>query len=91
MNYSGIRILTISPGAWPCAATPLHRRLRWWSSMEEGFSPSWTLRPLDMWRPSFSSPLKGGMAFFFLLLFLVVLSGGGMSLGIFDVMFEAPL
>ena len=39
----------------------------------------------------FLSPPSGGMAFFFLLLFLVVLGGGGMSLGIFDVMFEAPL
>ena len=61
MNCSGVRILTISPGAWPCAATPLRRRRRWWSSPEEGSSPSWTLRPPQLGRPSFSSlpPLEG--------------------------------
>ena len=61
MNYSGIRILTILPGAWPWAATPLRRRRRRWSSLEEGFSPSWTLRPPQRGRPSFSSllPLEG--------------------------------
>ena len=61
MNHSGIRALTISPGAWPCAATPLRRRRRRWSSPEEGFSPSWTLRPPQLGRPSFSSlpPLEG--------------------------------
>ena len=60
MNYSGIRILTILPGAWPWATTPLRRWLRW-SSPEEGFSPSWTLRPPQRGRPSFSSllPLEG--------------------------------
>ena len=55
MNCSGVRILTISPGAWPCAATPLRRRRRWWSCQEEGSSPSWTLRPPQLGRPSFSS------------------------------------
>ena len=55
MNHSGIRILTILPRAWPCAATPLRRRRRWWSSPEEGSFPSWTLRPPQLGRPSFSS------------------------------------
>ena len=61
MNCSGVRILTISPGAWPCAATPLRRLRRWWSSPEEGSSPSWTLRPPQLGQPSFSSlpPLEG--------------------------------
>ena len=61
MNYSGIRILTILPGAWPWAAIPLRCRQHWWSSPEEGFSPSWTLRPPQRGRPSFSSllPLEG--------------------------------
>ena len=60
MNHSGIRILTISPGAWPCAATPLRRCRHWWSSLEEGSSPSWTLRPPRLGRPSFSSLLPLG-------------------------------
>ena len=55
MIYSGIRILMIPPGAWPCAATPLRRRRRRWSSPEEGSSPSWTLRPPKLGQPSFSS------------------------------------
>ena len=61
MNYSGIQILTILPGAWPWAATPLRRCRRHWSSPQEGFSPSWTLRPPQRGRPSFSSllPLEG--------------------------------
>ena len=61
MNCSGVRILTISPGAWPCAATPLRRRRHWWSSPEEGSYPSWTLRPPQLGRPYFSSllPLEG--------------------------------
>ena len=61
MNCSGVRILTISPGAWPCAATPLRRHRCWWSSPKEGSSPSWTLRPPQLGRPSFSflPPLEG--------------------------------
>ena len=60
MGYSGIRTLTILPGAWPSRATPLRRRRRWWSSPEEGSFPSWTLRPPQLGRPSFSSlPLLG--------------------------------
>ena len=55
MSYSGIRTLTISPDAWPCPATPLRRRRRWWSSPEEGSFPSWTIRPPQLGRPSFSS------------------------------------
>ena len=60
MSHSGSRTLTILPGAWPWATTPLRRRRRW-SSPEEGFSPSWTLRPPQRGRPSFSSllPLEG--------------------------------
>ena len=57
MSRSGIRILTISPGAWPWAATPLRHRQHRWSSPEEGFSPSWTLRPPQRGRPSFYSLL----------------------------------
>ena len=54
MSYSGIRILTILPGAWPWMATPLRHRRRWWSSPEEGSFPSWTLRAPQLGRPSSS-------------------------------------
>src|SRR3954466_12120208 len=61
MNYSGARILTIPPDAWPYAATPLLRRRRRRGSPEEGSSPSWTPRPPRLGRPSFSflPPLEG--------------------------------
>ena len=61
MSYSGIRILMILPGAWPWMAIPLRRRRRRRRSPEEGSSPSWTLRPPPLGRPSFSSlpPLEG--------------------------------
>ena len=61
MSYSGIRILTIFPGAWPWMATPLRCRRRRRRSPEEGSSPSWTLGPPQLGRPSFSflPPLEG--------------------------------
>ena len=61
MSYSGIRILTILPGAWPWMAIPLRRRRHRRRSLEEGSSPSWTLRPPWLGRPSFSflPPLEG--------------------------------
>ena len=61
MSYFGIQILTMLPGAWPWMATPLRRRRRWWSSPVEGSFPSWTLRPPQLGRPSFSflPPLEG--------------------------------
>ena len=59
MNYSGIRILTISPGAWPWVATPPYRRPLW-SGAEGGSFPSWTLRPPRPGRPSFSCPPPPG-------------------------------
>src|SRR3954468_21767330 len=61
MSYSGIRILTISPDAWPCRATPLRPLRRRGSSLAEGSSSSWTLRPPPLARPSFSflPPLEG--------------------------------
>ena len=75
MSYSGIRILTILPGAWPWMATPLHRRRRRWSSPEEGSFPSWTLwPPSGGGLPFLSSPRWRGRGFFFLLL---VFGGGG--------------
>ena len=54
MGYFGIRILTISPGAWPWATTRLHFRRRRWSCPEGASFPSWTLRPPQLGRPSFS-------------------------------------
>ena len=54
MGYFGIRILTISPGAWPWATTRLHFRRRRWSCPEGESFPSWTLRPPQSGRPSFS-------------------------------------
>ena len=61
MSYSGIRILTISPGAWPWATTRLRLRRRRWNRPEGESFPSWTLRPPRLWRPSFSYlPLQEG-------------------------------
>ena len=54
MGYFGIRILTISPGAWPWATTRLQFRRRRWSCPEGESFPSWTLRPPQLGRPSFS-------------------------------------
>ena len=54
MSYSGIRILTISPGAWPGATTRLRPRRRRWNCPEGESFPSWTLRPPQLGRPSFS-------------------------------------
>src|SRR4051812_6324406 len=72
MSHSGVRILTTSPGAWPWAATPLRCRRCWWSSPEGGGFPSWTLRPPQLGRPSFSSlPCWRGRSLFFLLLVFV--------------------
>ena len=76
-NHSGIRILTILPGAWPWAATPLRRRCRW-SSSEEGFSPSWTLRPPSWGGLPFLLSPRWGRGFLLLLLTLV----GGVGLGV---------
>ena len=61
MNYSGIRILTMLPGAWPWLATPLCRLRRRSRSPGEGSSPSWTLRPPQSGQPSFLClpPLEG--------------------------------
>src|SRR3954465_5125764 len=61
MSYSDIRILTISPDAWPYLATPLRPLRRRGSSPAEGSSSSWTLRPSPLGRPSFSflPPLEG--------------------------------
>ena len=55
INHSGVRILTISPGAWPLEASPCRRHWRWQSNPGKVFFPSWTLRPLSLGRPSFSS------------------------------------
>ena len=54
MSYSGIQILTISLGAWPWATTRLRLRRRWWNCPEGESFPSWTLRPPQLGRPSFS-------------------------------------
>ena len=55
INHLGIRILTISPGAWPLKANPRHRHRRWRNSPGEGSFPSWTLRPPLSGKPSSSS------------------------------------
>ena len=54
MSYFGIRIITISPGAWPWATTRLRLRRRRWNCPEGESFPSWTLRPHQLGRPSFS-------------------------------------
>src|SRR3954463_130801 len=61
MSYSSVRILTMSLGAWPYAATPLRPRRCRWSSPEGGSFPSLTLRPPLLGRPSssFLAPLEG--------------------------------
>ena len=61
MSYSGFWILTMLLGAWPWMATPLRCRRRRRRSPKEGSSPSWTLRPPQLGRPSFSflPPLEG--------------------------------
>ena len=61
MSYSNIRMLMISPDAWPYLATPLRPLRRRGSSSAEGSSSSWTLRPPSLGRPSFSflPPLEG--------------------------------
>ena len=75
MSYSDIRILMISPDAWPCLATPLRPLRRQGGSPAEGSSSSWTLWPPPLGRPSSSLlPPLGGRVFFFLIL---VFAGGG--------------
>ena len=55
MSYSGIQILTISPGACPRATTRLRPCRRWWNCPEGESFPSWTLLPPpQLGRPSFS-------------------------------------
>ena len=54
MGYFGIRTLTISPGACPWPTTRLHFCRRRWSCPEGASFPSWTLRPPQLGRPSFS-------------------------------------
>ena len=80
-NYHGIRILTTSPGACPWVTTRRRCRRPSWSSPEGGSFPSWTLRPPQMGRPSFSClPELGGRTFLFLLLVFV----GGVRLRVIE-------
>ena len=68
MSYSGRWILTILPGAWPWAATPLRRRRRRWNYPEGESFPSWTLRPPSLGGlPFLISPSRRGSIFFFLI------------------------
>ena len=61
MKYYGVRTLTTSPGACPWVATRRRCRRPSWHSPEGGSFPSWTLRPPQMGRPSFSClPRLGG-------------------------------
>ena len=70
MGYFGIRILTISPGAWLWATTRLRLGRRRWNCPEGESFPSWTLRPPQLGRPSFSClPSRWGSIFFFFLVF----------------------
>src|SRR3954469_10270741 len=61
MSHSGMQILTISPAAWFCPATPFRPLRRRGSSPAEGSSFSSTPRPPPLGRPSSSSlPSLGG-------------------------------